>query len=215
MTTMQDVRAGWDAAACQDAMGHILTTGTTWDSEAFYANGRQEIDYVLGRLDGLELRGDARDLALDFGCGVGRCTVALAEHYDSVCGVDVSGEMIDRARPHDNVTYCQHDGPLAELGCDEFDLIYTNLVLQHMPQPYAHAHIREFLELLAPGGLAVFEIPEGPDLAHGTPCLSMWGTPRDTIHEIVESAGGEILDEEVTCDHATWTPYRYTTRRRA
>ena len=40
-----------------------------------------------------------------------------------------------------------------------FDLVYSNIVLQHMPPEAAKAYVSEFLRVLAPGGLAMFEIP--------------------------------------------------------
>src|SRR5262245_23455853 len=42
---------------------------------------------------------------------------------------------------------------------DYFDLIYSNIVLQHMEPEYAKNYIREFLRVLAPGGLIVFQLP--------------------------------------------------------
>src|SRR5260370_760331 len=42
---------------------------------------------------------------------------------------------------------------------DTFDLIYTSLVLQHMRPEYSLNYIKEFLRVLAPGGLIIFQIP--------------------------------------------------------
>jgi SAM-dependent methyltransferase len=42
-------------------------------------------------------------------------------------------------------------------GC--FDLIYSSLVLQHMRPEYSLNYIKEFLRVLAPAGLMVFQIP--------------------------------------------------------
>src|SRR5207248_4370527 len=42
---------------------------------------------------------------------------------------------------------------------DSFDLIYSSLVLQHMRPEYSLNYIKEFLRVLAPGGLLVFQIP--------------------------------------------------------
>ncbi len=35
--------------------------------------------------------------ALDFGCGVGRLTQALADYFNEVAGVDVSPTMVNKA----------------------------------------------------------------------------------------------------------------------
>jgi 2-polyprenyl-3-methyl-5-hydroxy-6-metoxy-1,4-benzoquinol methylase len=53
----------------------------------------------MERLKTLDL-GEQHGRALDFGCGVGRLTQALATHYDKVDGVDISWEMINLARRH-------------------------------------------------------------------------------------------------------------------
>ena len=40
----------------------------------------------------------SRGRALDFGCGAGRLTRALAARFESVVGVDVADAMLDKAR---------------------------------------------------------------------------------------------------------------------
>jgi len=71
-----------------------------WDPEAFYRTGKKEIRNVLEYVDrlGLRLRGGE---ALDFGCGVGRLSRALADHFQRVVGVDISESMVREARRHD------------------------------------------------------------------------------------------------------------------
>jgi len=51
---------------------------------------------------------------------------------------------------------------LALFNDDTFDFIYSSLVLQHMRPEYSQNYIKEFLRVLAPGGLAVFQIPGQP-----------------------------------------------------
>ena len=42
---------------------------------------------------------------------------------------------------------------------ESFDVIYSSLVLQHMTPTYAKSYIKEFLRVLVPGGLLVFQFP--------------------------------------------------------
>jgi cyclopropane fatty-acyl-phospholipid synthase-like methyltransferase len=56
-----------------------------------FADGTRE------RVDVLDVRGPRRLEALDFGCGIGRITQALAAHYASCVGLDISEEMDDWA----------------------------------------------------------------------------------------------------------------------
>ena len=68
-----------------------------WDVEEFFASGRAEVDEAIGRLGALGLR-PRRGRALDFGCGVGRLTQALAWHFDECVGVDIAPSMVEHAR---------------------------------------------------------------------------------------------------------------------
>lgn len=214
MTALENVRDGWNAAARDDAMGNILTTGLSWDSAAFFATGVAEIEQALTRLDDLGLRSGRREAALDFGCGVGRLTVALGEHYAKVWGVDIAAEMIARARPHPHVEYgvCTSRLPFED---DTFDLIYTHLVLQHMPRAISHGYVRDFIRLLHADGLAIFEIPDGPDYQHPESHLSMWATPPEMVEQVVVEAGGIVVDIELmAAPTSAWRPYRYAAKRK-
>lgn len=212
---LRHVRDLWDIAAQRDAMGYILTTGQTWQVDDFYAHGRAEIAACLTRLDDLGLRGTRHARALDFGCGIGRLTQALASHYTRVDGVDVSPTMIELAKAnnrHRKRVHYSVSGEQLKYRAGTFDLIYTIIVLQHMPQRFAHAYIRDFIRMLHPDGIAVFEIPDGPDVPHSDGCLSMYGTPRARVEEIVAEAGGEIVDVE-NVNPCTWDCNRYTVKR--
>ena len=66
--------------------------GNLWDTEAFFQTGTLFIDEVMDVIDGLEIDLRRRS-ALDFGCGVGRLTQPLAEHFDHVVGVDIANSL--------------------------------------------------------------------------------------------------------------------------
>jgi ubiquinone/menaquinone biosynthesis C-methylase UbiE len=105
-----------------------------------------------------------RRRALDFGCGIGRLTIALADHYDEVVGVDVAISMVKQARdrnpaPH-RIRYEHNPNPNLELFPSErFDFVLSWIVLQHMPPPLIQSYIAELIRLVAPGGLLVFQLP--------------------------------------------------------
>jgi 2-polyprenyl-3-methyl-5-hydroxy-6-metoxy-1,4-benzoquinol methylase len=211
MTSLDQVRDGWDSAAQRDAMGFILTTGSPWSQEAFFAHGRQEIAGCFAHLDVAGIKRDRTKRALDFGCGVGRLSQALAEHYDRVDGVDLAPSMIKQAAAFnqygDRVQY-RLTGERLPFGKATFDFVYSMLVLQHMPQVFQHEYIRDFIRVLRPGGLAVFEIPDGPDVPHPESCLSMYGVAYETVQQIVQDAGGKVVDAEVI-QSGVWECYRY------
>jgi SAM-dependent methyltransferase len=135
------------------------------DLEKFLATGVAEIDAMMDILHGLGFGGPAsRERALDFGCGVGRCALALKEHYASVVGVDIARSMIERARR------LSRDAPEIEyivnarrdlrfLDDGSFDLAYSNIVLQHMEPTYSTGYLRELVRVTRWGGALVFQLP--------------------------------------------------------
>ena len=111
-------------------------------------------------LAGLHLDGP-RQRALDFGCGVRRLTRALAAHFAT--GVDLAPSMMAQAQALDLEHRCEFvlnaRADLSMFPDNTFDFIYSNIVLQHMRPEYSTAYIREFCRALAPGAVAVFQLP--------------------------------------------------------
>jgi ubiquinone/menaquinone biosynthesis C-methylase UbiE len=135
-----------------------------WDLDAFFASGRREVDGVMRRLEQLGVPA-ARDAVLDFGCGVGRATRALRAHFGEAVGVDISASMLARARELNagvaGLEFRLNDArDLRSVGDQRFDLVYTRIVLQHVAgRGVARGYVEEFIRVLAPGGVAVFQIP--------------------------------------------------------
>src|SRR4051794_8943806 len=87
----------WDERAREDAWYFVDNTGRYRDAdqERFWRVGEAELDAVLGAV-GAEPR--PTDIVLDLGCGIGRLTRALAGRVAHVHALDVSAEMLERAR---------------------------------------------------------------------------------------------------------------------
>jgi ubiquinone/menaquinone biosynthesis C-methylase UbiE len=105
-----------------------------------------------------------RGRALDFGCGVGRLTQALAAHFDHVTGVDVSATMLELARQHnrtgERVHFLRNTQPDLALFPDaSFDFVCSLITLQHIPTVHTRTYIREFVRICAPGGAVLFQLP--------------------------------------------------------
>jgi SAM-dependent methyltransferase len=96
---------------------------------------------------------------------VGRLTQALAPHFDECLGVDISEEMLAEARrlaeSVPGVRFVLNDrDELRQFGDGSFDLVYSHIVLQHVPDRAAVlSYIAEFVRVLAPGGLVSFQLP--------------------------------------------------------
>jgi SAM-dependent methyltransferase len=157
----------WDELARGDPLWEVLSDPDRrdgrWQLDEFFASGEQEVGAVLERAGELG-RPERREAALDFGCGVGRLTRALSRHFGRCVGVDVSSQMVEQARKlnadRDNLEFVVNVAPdLAAFDSDSFDLVYSSKVLQHMPSgAQACAYTAEFLRLVRPGGIAVFQL---------------------------------------------------------
>ncbi len=167
---LQRLQQHWNAFGEQDPLWAILSDpakrGRGWDQdlEEFFASGRAEVADVLQVLGD---RGIAvqKGRALDFGCGVGRLTRALADRFDSCDGVDLAASMINRARElredGEHVRFHHNPAPHLRLFDDEsFDFILSLIVLQHMEPGLMRCYMREFMRVLRPRGVAFFNVPE-------------------------------------------------------
>jgi SAM-dependent methyltransferase len=166
---LERLRRTWSVLGEDDPLWAILSDadkrGGRWDVDAFFAAGEGEIAALDTFCSSLMLPA-ARRLALDFGCGVGRLSRALASRYAQVIGVDISPSMLAQARTlHaqvDNVRFVENaTTQLGFIADATVDLIYSVITLHHNPAPLQLAYLAEFLRVLAPGGVAVFQIATG------------------------------------------------------
>ena len=151
-----------------------------WDVPEFFATGEREVAQVFEQLQETDLA-VPRGRALDFGCGVGRLTQALATRFDRVTGVDIAESMAAKARElnqhGDRVEYVANAiDNLRFLDDHSFDFVYSSITLQHVPPPANVRYVKEFLRILKPGGVAVFQVPHGPEIPEGS-----W---RETLYRL-------------------------------
>ena len=197
--------------------------GNRWDLEAFLTSGRGEAEVLRRRL--AESFPDVpRGRALDFGCGVGRVTRALAGHFESVVGADIAPSMIRKARELSagvgGVEYVLSESDdLGFVASGSIDLVYSNIVLQHVGQPYVGRYLAEFVRVLSPKGLAVFQMPYArtlrarlgeayKSLRYGSLRMQMHVLPEEEVRAIVERTGGQV----VRCDESGAAGVRYPSK---
>lgn len=160
-------RRNWEKFARTDPMWAVLTlpdkAGNRWNQDEFFRTGREEVDAMLEHVRA-HCPGLKRGRALDFGCGPGRITQALALHFDAVVGVDISRPMLDLAQTQNRhgarISYFHNTrSDLAAFSSGSFDFICSVITLQHIAPEFSRRYIAEFMRTLAPGGVALFQVP--------------------------------------------------------
>jgi SAM-dependent methyltransferase len=157
----------WDELSKTDPLWSILTLpgkeNRQWDPDEFFRTGDGEVTEALEFVRSLNIP-IAHRAALDFGCGVGRLTQALCRYFEGCCGVDIAPTMIDLANTFNRYgEHCRYYvNPREDLRLfddDTFDFILSLIVLQHMRPEYSERYVRDFIRILAPGGVLVFQLP--------------------------------------------------------
>lgn len=161
------MRRFWNARAREDAFYFVDNTGRyrAPDEQRFWASGERTLEEFDARLGARVSGGDS---VLDVGCGIGRLTRALAPRAREVIALDVSADMLARAKRLNthlaNVTWLLGDGvSLAPVPDASVDAIISYVVFQHIPDPaITLGYVRDMGRVLRPGGWSAFQVSDDP-----------------------------------------------------
>ncbi|HSK44826.1 MAG TPA: class I SAM-dependent methyltransferase [Candidatus Binatia bacterium] len=244
MNSLKELQRDWEGLAQTDPLWAICTDpqkrNSQWTQEEFFSTGRKEIAAVLAYAARVGLSIDKTSASLDFGCGVGRLTRALAEYFPECVGVDISSTMIHLARElNPNCPHCRfllnEDARLKSLPDNYFGFIYTSLVLQHIAEPCSHEYIAELLRVLKPGGVLIFQVPDRLHadsltrlrvrlalrsrlhsiLGRQKPCaMEMHCIKGSVIQKLIAQNGANVVDVAITnsCDPSFSGDLQYLTQ---
>jgi ubiquinone/menaquinone biosynthesis C-methylase UbiE len=236
---LRQLQKHWNFFGKSDPLWAVLThpekRNSRWDAEEFFQTGVDEINGAIAYVESIHPL-PSKKRALDFGCGVGRLTQALALHFERVSAIDISPAMIEHARAFNKYEsrceYLQNErSDLSILPSNEFDFIYSNITLQHIAPRYIKRYLREFLRLLSPDGVLLFQLPTRRSgkfasirslprrvyhhvLYPSAPFMDMRGIPKDNVMRWLTKHGGKVLD--LIPDRSggpEWEGYRYLVRR--
>lgn len=229
---LRKLQRHWNRLGSTDPMWAILTDPAKrhnrWDRAEFFATGRALIAGVLRDIAALGVT-LPHSRALDFGCGVGRLTQALAGHFDAVVGLDIAPSLVHLANQYnsspDRCRYVLNDRDDLGLFPDgEFDFVFSTIVLQHMHPRYAERYIAEFLRVLRPGGLAVFQVPDRTAatftgfamrslpvwLLRPVRKMDMYAIPQPRVAQLVRDGNSRLLAAQPNTEAGPhWVAYRY------
>ncbi len=160
------MKRDWNARAEENARYYIHSTKTDQSEEEFDASGKYNVQtLVINDLITIMRGRDPKTMsALEIGCGIGRMTRYLAEIFEHVHAVDISGEMIQMARKRladlPNVSCHETNGIDLSLFSDGmFDFVFSFIVFQHIPsREVILNYIRESYRVLKKGGVFKFQV---------------------------------------------------------
>ena len=125
---------------------------------AFYDSGSGDIAFVLDRVR-MMVPGFRPREALDFGCGVGRLSLAMARECERVTGLDVSSGMLTEARRAAETLGVGNALFLDALpAAARFDWVNSHIVFQHIPPERGCVILRDLLHRLVPGGVCSIQL---------------------------------------------------------
>jgi SAM-dependent methyltransferase len=241
---LRKLQSKWNEAGKVDPFWSVLADpdkkGNRWQVEEFFRTGVEEIDRLMDYIASLGA-GLRTGRALDFGCGPGRLTQALGRDFARVDGVDISPSMIELAKQlNGRPDLCHYHvngaDDLRIFPDGSFDFIYTSMTLQHLKPRNTRRYLREFLRVLAPEGLLVFQLPSRPATLSGRlkrlvpeplvdtyrrlrygdhPAVTMYGLPRAEVEAWCEREGAAIIDVTEWAPDQRWQSIRYAVRHAA
>jgi len=230
MTTQQiaqqvrRMREDWDRRARENALHYVATGRQHWTDEEFYRSGEITVEqHILNDLENICQGSDPKSMrVLEIGCGAGRVTRALAAFFGEVYAVDISREMVRRARlglrhsPNARV-FCNNGKDLSVIrerwwhrfGLGprlQFDFAFSTIVFQHIPsREIIENYVREVNRVLRPGGLFKFQV-QGCPLVEAQVEDSWIGVPftEEDAREMAERSGFEMRHHHGAGDQDYW-----------
>src|SRR6266571_5148031 len=148
---LENMQRDWDARARQNARYWVDTSRQEWSDEEFFASGERTVaEDILTDMQNVCQGKDPKAMrVLEIGCGAGRVTRALAGFFGQVYAVDISREMVRRARralehsPNARVfrnngkdlsAVREHWWNRFGIGArPQFDFAFSCIVFQHIP----------------------------------------------------------------------------------
>ncbi|MDP3962363.1 MAG: class I SAM-dependent methyltransferase [bacterium] len=159
----------WNKLASENARYYVVSRkGRDINEDEFKESGKENyVQYVASDplLKG-KLVSFSDKTVLNIGCGVGRLEEFFATDFRNVHGVDISGEMVARARKRlaqqSNVQFQETNGISLPFPDNFFDFVFSYLVFQHMPsRAVVEKNLLEVFRVLKPGMMAKIQVRGG------------------------------------------------------
>ena len=210
------MREDWNARARDDARYWVAFGGRDSDDAAFFATATDVVNRLESQMKRvpIERRGDWK--ALEVGCGPGRLMRPMSGKFVEIHGVDISDEMIARAKDTladlPNAFVHTSNGSTLDMFAEEsFDFVYSYAVFQHIPsRDVVFAYLREIRQVMKTGGITVLQFSGLQN--RGGSGTDTWDGIRFTSRELQEFATSQNF--QVLMLDGVGTQYMWTTWRK-
>ncbi len=163
---LKKMQRDWDERARENARYYVATGRNDWTDDEFFQSGERTVaEEILTDMINICQGKDPKQMkVLEIGCGAGRVTRALAGVFGEVHAVDVSGEMVARAKnalaDRSNAFVYRNNGKdLSVIPGEGYDFAFSTIVFQHIPsREVIYSYVREVRRLLRPGALFKFQV---------------------------------------------------------
>ena len=177
VSDMDKIKKSWNYWGENDPYYAVVTFDeyrkenlTESNKEAFFQTGYDHLNKLWAEIENNLVENFKPRRGLDFGCGVGRVVIPLAERCEKVVGVDISELMIEEAvrncerRKIANTEFLQTDEFLSGT-VGEFDFVHSFIVFQHINPLQGEKILIKIIESLSVGGIGVlhFTYANAPD----------------------------------------------------
>lgn len=151
----------WDKRANENIFRYIDSRKNAWSENEFFETAKEMLVEAKALLpDNVKFEGDI----LDIGCGVGRISFEFSKNASHVFGVDVSKNMILKAKEYakkfkiSNIDFYVTNGlTFLMIKDNSIDLIYCVRVMQHVPTlAIIRSNLSECARVLSTGGWLIF-----------------------------------------------------------
>lgn len=202
-------REKWNALARENDRFYCRSVSHAQSLAEYKKSGVIHVQRLImeDRLLSALLSGHQNATVLEFGCGSGRMTEALADAFSRVIAVDIAEEMLDRAHMHirrDNVEFLLSDGLRIPIPDRMVDFVYTSGTLQHFPAKSMVTHaFQEIFRILKPGGVFKAQLRRA---RHGSPDHWSWGVhySRNEAINLAYGAGFRLAAANDFDKRALW-----------
>lgn len=152
----------WNERATDQAtaMRYILD-GYHEDYAAFLNHGKANLGDIEDALHAVGLRWPEGGIGVEIGCGIGRISYWAAQRLTKLFACDVSRNMVKNAIRHPNIEYVVTGSLYWNAFPPVVDIIYSHLVMQHMPKSSFWHYLSDASYLLRPGGVFIAQMNAG------------------------------------------------------